>query len=80
MSSSQFDLVVSQIKLLPPDDLVRLIKKTAELLEEKQAVAPAQQAATKVDYVALIGSGKGLYASPEEADRFIREERDAWEE
>lgn len=29
--------------------------------------------------VGMIGRGKGCYASPEEADRFIRKERNAWE-
>ena len=27
----------------------------------------------------LIGKGRGCYATPEEADQFIRGERDAWE-
>ena len=27
----------------------------------------------------MIGTGKGCFASPEEADRFIRKERNAWE-
>jgi hypothetical protein len=27
----------------------------------------------------IIGTGKGSFATPEEADRFIREERDAWD-
>ncbi|MGK7903295.1 MAG: hypothetical protein AB4352_18180 [Hormoscilla sp.] len=27
----------------------------------------------------LIGSAKGCFATPEEVDRFIRQERDAWE-
>jgi len=26
----------------------------------------------------LLGAGKGSFASPEEADRFIREERNLW--
>ena len=28
----------------------------------------------------FIGAGKGVFGSPEEADRYIRESRDAWEE
>jgi hypothetical protein len=27
----------------------------------------------------IIGTGKGSFATPEEADRFVREERDAWD-
>jgi hypothetical protein len=73
---SQLELVVNQVKLLPPDDLVKLIRQAAEILEQKQSASSIK----KVDYVALIGSGQGSFASPEEADRFIREERDTWEE
>ena len=76
MSVSQFDLVMSQAKLLRPDDLVKLIKKVAELLEQKQVVV--EKPAT--NYAAFFGAGKGVFATPEEVDRFIREERDAWDE
>jgi hypothetical protein len=31
------------------------------------------------DYLALFGTGRGAFASAEEADRFLRSERDAWE-
>ena len=75
MSVSQFDLVVNQVKLLPPDDLVKLIKKAAELLEQKQVVVEKPPAS----YGAFFGAGKGGFATSEEVDRFIREERDAWE-
>lgn len=75
MSASQFDFVLHQVQRMPSDELMKLLKKVVELLEQKQTTA----APPKVDYVALIGSGKGAFASPEEADRFIREERDAWD-
>jgi hypothetical protein len=76
MAASQLDLIVNQIRLLSPDELVKLIKKAAELLEQKQSDSVQK----KVDYVSLIGFGKGVFSSPEEVDRFIRGERDAWEE
>ena len=75
MATSQLELIINQARLLPPDDLVKLIKKAEEFLEQKQGDATSP----KVDYVALIGSGKGGFNSAEEVDRFIREERDAWE-
>lgn len=75
MSASQFDFVLHQVQRMPSDELMKLLKKVVELLEQKQTTS----APPKVDYVALIGSGKGAFASPEEADRFIREERDAWD-
>jgi len=75
MSANQLEIIINQVRLLPPDDLVKLIKRLFELLEQKQTIVPRR----KVDYVALIGSGKGAFATPEEADHFLREERDAWE-
>lgn len=75
MSASQFDLVVSQVKLLPPDDLVKLIKKAAELLEQKQVIVEK----SPTNYGNFFSAGKGIFSTSEEADRFICEERDAWE-
>ena len=74
MSASQLESIVNQVKLLPPNDLVKLIKRAAELLEQKQS-APANT----TNYAALFGSGKGAYAGPAEANNFLREERDQWE-
>ncbi len=76
MSASQLDLIVNQVRLLPPDDLVKLIKYAAELLAQKQPT----QVAPAVSYAALFGSGKGAFATPEEADHFLRAEREQWEE
>ena len=76
MAASQLELIVNQIRLLSPDELVKLIKKAAELLEQKQSDSVQK----KVDYVSLIGSGKEVFSSPEEVDLFIREERAAWDE
>jgi len=76
MAASQLELIVNQIRLLPQDELVKLIRRTAEILGQKQS----ESVPKKVDYVSLIGSGKGVFSSPEEVDRFIREERDAWDE
>jgi hypothetical protein len=37
---------------------------------------PVQQ--SKHTLRSLIGAGKGAFATPEEADAFIRQERDSW--
>jgi hypothetical protein len=76
MAASQLDLIVNQIRLLSPDELVKLIRRAAEILEQKQV--PAEKPANH--YAAFFGAGKGVFATPQEADRFIRQERDAWEE
>ena len=75
MAMSQLDVTINQVKLLPPEVLVQLIRRVAEVLEQKQTVPAAPQ----VDYLALLGSGPGAFASAEEADQFLREERDGWE-
>ena len=76
MAASQLELIVNQIRLLPPDELVKLIRRAAEILEQKQVLGekPAKH------YVAFFGAGKGVFATPQEADRFIRQGRDSWEE
>jgi hypothetical protein len=74
MSTSQLKQVIDQVKLLPPDDLAKLIKQAEELLRQKQSAQPT------TDYIALFGSGKGSFATPAEADSFLRAERDQWEE
>lgn len=75
MPVNQLEAIVHQVNLLPPEALVQLIKRAAELLEQKQAtVSPV-----KIDYLALLGSGQGAFATAAEADQFLREERDGWE-
>lgn len=39
MAASQLELIVNQIKLLPPDELVKLIRRTAKILEQKRVSA-----------------------------------------
>lgn len=81
MSASQLELIANQVNLLSPDDLVKLIKQAAELLEQKQtASAVSQTTKAPTNYLALFGSGKGSFANPAEADNFLRAERDQWEE
>jgi len=76
MSASQLDLIVNQVRLLPPDDLVKLIRYAAELLAQKQTA----QGTPEIKYATLFGSGKGAFATPAEADHFLRSEREQWEE
>lgn len=37
------------------------------------------QASTSEPLTSIIGTAKGSFATPEEADQFIRQERDAWD-
>jgi AbrB family looped-hinge helix DNA binding protein len=52
------------------------------VLKPQEVVARAMNAkrgGKGVDITRWIGSGKGLFSSPEEADGFIRSERAKWE-
>ena len=50
MPTNQLDTIANQVNLLPPEALIQLIKRAAELLEQKQsAPLPA-----KVDYLPLL--------------------------
>ncbi|MBL8172888.1 MAG: hypothetical protein JNJ50_32485 [Acidobacteria bacterium] len=84
MSASQLELIANQVKHLPPDDLIKLIKQAIELLEQKRTASftPSEtiSTASMPRYAALFGSGKGLFASAEDADEYLRAERDQWEE
>jgi len=53
-----------------------LIKRASELLEQSQPPT----AGRPPSYRALFASGRGAFATPQEADEFLRRERDAWEE
>jgi len=50
----------------------------AGLEAEVIVLVPPQQRRTR-SLTDFIGAAKGTYASPEEADAFIRAERNAWE-
>ena len=53
---------------------------STELPEGQQAeviVLVREQPRTK-SYASLFGCGRGAFSSPDEADAFLRKERDAW--
>ena len=53
------------------DNIVAQILKDLRSLKSK---TPATDSLTS-----LIGQAQGTFANPEEADRFIRQERDTWD-
>jgi hypothetical protein len=76
MSTSQFELIVDQVKQLPPVDLVRLMRYTLDLLEQNQVTSQKPVRS----YASFFGSGKGAFNNSSEADAFIRSEREQWDE
>lgn len=76
LMSANLDTIIEQVKQLPPEELAELLKEVKEIQENGQtSTKPA-----KINYLDFLGSGKGAYSSVEEADEFIRKERDAWED
>lgn len=76
MATERLETILAQARQLSTDELAQLIKQATDLLLQGGISA---QAGTP-SYVSLFGSGKNSFATREEADRFIREERDAWGE
>ena len=68
MAASQLELIVNQIRLLPPDELIKLIKKAAELLEQKQSdLAPIRPDSVTYSFIGIGRSGqKDLSSRAEE--------------
>lgn len=76
MTTNKLETILAQARRLSPAELAQLIKRAADLL----AQSTQNHAEAVPRYAALFGSGKGTFASVAEADRFLREERDAWDE
>jgi hypothetical protein len=81
MSTEQFQALVQQAKQLSADERRQLVRylSESELPEHKSSDEPGKQSKSATDYVAFFGSGRGAFATSDEADAFIRQERDAWE-
>ncbi len=52
--------------------------RTEVIVIEESSVPPAEPPGRE-RWSSLIGSCRGMFKSPEEADKFLSEERDAWE-
>ncbi len=59
-------------------DMLEVTVRDGAIILTPQDVV-SRKAAKSVDITAWIGAGKGLFASAEEADAFIRAERAKWE-
>jgi hypothetical protein len=64
----------------PVDRLPEELRRGIESGRMVRVVVEAEVEPTRVPLVDLIGSAKGLYASPEEAVAFIRALRDEWDD
>jgi hypothetical protein len=75
MATNRLENILTQAKMLSPDELAQLVERATEMLEENQQPSP-----TKLRYASLFGAGRGSFDNPAEADHFVRNERDAWDE
>ncbi len=83
MLTEHFQSLVRQGRQLSPDERVELIKDLQDSLtadgEASHSQFESQEKNKRTDYLALFGSGRGDLATAQEADEFIRQERDAWD-
>jgi hypothetical protein len=80
MSTEHIQSLVRQARELSPDERVELIKDLQDSLAAEPSHSHVEPEENKrTDYLALFGSGRGGFATAQEADEFIRRERDAWD-
>lgn len=69
------DLYECHIKSRPVAERLKLLELAAhDLAEDKSAEPSNDQGLSR-----FLGAAKGSFATPDEADAFIRQERDAWD-
>jgi Protein of unknown function (DUF2281) len=69
--------LLEKLKTLPPHRVAEVADFIDFLRTREDQQQPAA-AAGRRSLAAMIGQGKGAFASPEEVDQFIRAERDQW--
>ena len=83
MSTEHIQSLVRQVRELSPDERAELLKDLQDSLTADREASHAQfesrEDNKRTDYLALFGSGRGGFATAQEADEFIRQERDAWD-
>jgi hypothetical protein len=83
MSMEHIKSLVRQDLQLSSDERLELIKNLQDSLtadrEASDSPGQSREDNKRVDYLALFGSGRGGFATAQEADEFIRQERDAWD-
>jgi hypothetical protein len=81
MSTEQFRALIQQAKQLSTEERRQLMRylTESEPAGEEPSGGSGEDAKSATDYAALFGSGRAAYATADEVDAFIRQERDAWE-
>ena len=69
----------NQLDIHEGDTLEASIEDGHIIFTPKELVTKVSTKQDQSNLTSYIGSGKGLFSSPEEADNFIRNERNLWE-
>lgn len=74
MSRSEIEAILNEVQRLSPEEQRLVSGRIADILAETMRVDNSH-----VTYSEMFGAGRGSFATPEEADAFLRRERDLWE-
>ena len=77
--SADIQSLLRQVRQLTSEERAQLIKYLEDPLLGEQETAHANETNESPNYLALFGSGRGGFATAAEADEFIRQERDSWD-
>jgi len=83
MPTEHIQSLARQVRELSQDERAELFKDLQDSLTADREASHSQfesrEENKRTDYLALFGSGRGGFATAQEADEFIRQERDAWD-
>ena len=74
MSGSEIEAIVSQVRRLSQEEQKQVVSRLTDLL-----VLTKPEDESDLTYSEMFGAGRGSFATPEEADAFLRRERDSWD-
>jgi len=81
MSTEHIQSLARQVRELSSDERAELLKDLQDSLTADREASHSQlespEENKRTDYLALFGSGSGGFATAQEADEFIRQEREA---
>ena len=82
-SRKQQEIVMKQILrktvIIQPGGHIEICSDELPAGVEAEVIVIVRGEERPPSYASLFGSGRGSYTTPQEADAFIRQERDSWE-
>lgn len=68
-----------EIVTIQPGGRVEVASDQLPAGRQAEVIVLVSQETRRKSYASLFGSGKGAFVTPQEADAFLRRERDRWE-